>query len=75
VVALGLQEGSAAAIEVRVNGIVCLASGPTSASGPAPTFPLSGFAIPSGALHPGTNVVELLAREAVTVGWVEIAVD
>ncbi|MFA6110555.1 MAG: hypothetical protein WDA75_17465 [Candidatus Latescibacterota bacterium] len=75
VVALGLQEGTAATLEVRVNGTVCPASGPVSPREPVPTFPLNGFAVPSGVLHQGTNVVELLAREAVTVGWVEIAVD
>jgi hypothetical protein len=70
---LGLEQGSATGLEVRLNGTPCAATGPATSAEPAPTFPLAGFAVPAGALHRGVNVVEVLATQAATIGWVEVA--
>jgi hypothetical protein len=75
-VILGIQDGPTLAegtLEVRINGIVCACIGPAALDDPKPGFPTHAYVIPDGALHRGENVIEVLAREAVTVGWVEVA--
>jgi hypothetical protein len=74
-VALGLQQGADADLEIRLNGTPCAPDGPVAVAEPAPSFPLFGFRAPAAALHDGTNVIEIHARQPVTVGWAEIMVE
>ncbi|OPZ88182.1 MAG: hypothetical protein BWY76_00078 [bacterium ADurb.Bin429] len=76
-VILGIQDGLALAydsLEVRVNGAPCAFADAITLADPKPAFPTYAYIIPDHTLHRGDNVVEILAHEAVTVGWVEIAV-
>ncbi|MEW6751863.1 MAG: family 10 glycosylhydrolase [Candidatus Latescibacterota bacterium] len=74
-VVLGVQEGpelQAGILEVRLNGEVCGFLGAAALEEPKPTFATWAFRAPDGALRGGTAVVEVLAHQAVTLGWVEI---
>jgi hypothetical protein len=67
------SDTSGEALSVRVNGELC---GPAEAailSKPCPEEPAWRYRVPVAALRDGYNVIELHAREALTVTWVEVA--
>lgn len=56
-----------------VNGVRCSYEGIRTVEKPAPNAPLLAFAVPSGTVQNGHNVIELSATTAATVVWVELA--
>ena len=75
---LGLSDGSAsgeAPLTVRLNGEPCGPAARIELAKPCPLFPTYGFDVPSAAMLRGYNLVQVEARRACTIGWVEIALS
>jgi len=60
------------AVAVRLNGEPCGPAESANLSKPSPEGPAWRCRVPPAALRDGTNVVELLAKAALTVTWVEL---
>ena len=74
-VALGLIDGEAAGLTVRLNGEPCGAPAPIDLPAPRPDFPACAFDVPLNAMRRGHNVVKVQAERACRIGWVEILID
>jgi hypothetical protein len=75
-VLLGIEENMPVAegtLQVQVNGELCHFQGLAEPASPRPSCRLFRYAVALSALNDGYNLVEVLAAERVTFGWVEFA--
>jgi len=63
------------AAAVRVNGVACGTPEAVTLAKPCPAEPAWRYSVPPEALHDGYNVIELQADVALTVTWVELAIE
>jgi len=75
IAALGIEGGAAVGpetLEVRVNGELCALLGLVDLPKPRPDFPVYGFSVPLAAMRRGYNLIEVMARQELRFGWVEL---
>ena len=76
VLAFDLAQGAAgAAVALRLNGEECGMAEPVKLAAPCPAEPAWRFRVPLSALQEGYNVIEVEARAALTITWVELAIN
>ncbi len=75
--ALGIQKEARITkktLEVRVNGDLCGLIGPVKLPVPGPRIPVYGFEVPLSTVKRGNNLIEIMPRTKITVGWVEMKI-
>jgi len=77
IAALGVEGGTlvdSGSLEVRVNGELCASLGAIELPKPRPDFPVCAFSVPLAAMHRGYNLIEVMTRKELKLGWVEFSI-
>jgi hypothetical protein len=70
----GASEPEVGEWEVRVNGERCVFTGAANPGRTGPTAPVFGFDVPLSTMQRGYNLIEVAAKKAARIVWVEMAI-